>query len=256
MSWGAHGAMGELKSPLGVMAWVSPSIHSYFGSPCCSVVHVHARVVVSLHRLLALLPALVYTMQMTTHDISDTSVAQPTTRPIEQVLQELRELGHWPRRRKNPTPGAEEAENKLGRKLCHHNLQEGDQRVLDALRTSDHSESGGAHPADMSHDTSLDDDLLRQVLELGRMPRRMKIPETEAQQAEKTLQKNLCYRGLVERAQRELNRVGSNRDDDLLREVLQLGRMPREFKDTRTDADRAESNLRQKLRRPWSPSAT
>ena len=66
---------------------------------------------------------------------------------IGQILQELRELGHWPRRRKNPKPGAEEAENKLRRKLCNHKLQEGDKRVLDALRESRNTSSGGAHPA-------------------------------------------------------------------------------------------------------------
>jgi hypothetical protein len=50
----------------------------------------------------------------------------------------------------------------------------------------------------------LDDDLLRQVLQLGRMPRELKDSQTDAEHAEKKLKMNLRNRGLVERAQREL----------------------------------------------------
>ncbi len=120
--------------------------------------------------------------------LENSGVEQPADTAMEQGLLELRELGHWPRRRKHPKSGAEEAENKLRRKLQNHKLEERDQRVLDALRGSSHTHSGDA------------DDLLRQVLQLGCMPRELKDTKTDAQRAETKLKTNLRNHGLPERA--------------------------------------------------------
>ena len=81
--------------------------------------------------------------------------------------------------------------------------------MLDALRRISHTDSGGSHSGGISHDTSLDDDLMREVLQLGRMPRDSKDPQTDAEHAEKRLKMNLRNHGLVERAQRELLAVAA-----------------------------------------------
>jgi hypothetical protein len=117
----------------------------------------------------------------------------------------------------------------------------------DDLQRQVPEDRGGAKPADISHDSpvlptiSLDDDLLRQVLQLGRMPIEVKNPQTDSEIAERKLKKHLYKRGLLEHAQHELNQADLSHDtslhDELLRQVLQLGRVPTELKNAETVAE-------------------
>ena len=97
---------------------------------------------------------------------------------------------------------------------------------------------------------------MEEMLELGYAPRDLRNPTTAAEKAEKKLKKKITKHKLMERIHRELESwdlAASGGEhpafQGLLEEVLELGYAPRELKDPTTDAEKAETKLRKKIKK-------
>ena len=160
---------------------------------------------------------------------------------VRQILQDVLEFGRLPKELKNPKTETEVAELKLAKQVRKHKLRERAQEMLEKLKASRDTSSGSSHPAASGNPFTAsggsDPD--------GNLPNSAAFATIQEQQAFLQEVESLRER----RSNLESPAASSSGGEhQILQEVLELGRLPKEFKICKTGTELAERRLANRVR--------
>ena len=157
------------------------------------------------------------------------SAAQPAT-----LLEQVEQLGHYPKRFKKPTTDTERAENSLAKKISKQwsMLSDVTQAELARLQKETKGKDAEAEPQNQGQD------ILEQVEQLGHYPKRFEKPATDKERTENSLAKRISkeWSKLDDATKAELARL--QQPATLLKQVEQLGHYPKRRENPATDKER------------------
>ena len=156
----------------------------------------------------------------------------------QDILEQVEQLGHYPKRFKKPTTDKERAENSLAKKISKEwsKLSDATQAELARLQKETKGKDAEAEAPNQGQD------ILEQVEQLGHYPKRFKKPTTDKERAENSLAEEISkqWSMLSDASQAELARLqketkGKNaqamaarRAQDILERLRAFGKWPQE----------------------------
>jgi len=181
-----------------------------------------------------------------------TLAMESTADKERSLLKEVHTLGHYPKRAKNPDSSAKNESN-LRKRLdkMKASLSKESLSYLKALASVNEEEMEMARRRRAQ-------DLIESLRAFGRMPRKIRNPETKAEKDEQKLARDICEAraatAFSESEEMEITQFAQEADpgqkgvQDLLSRVRLLGRMPSEMKHPVSVDEKAEQKLARDLR--------